>query len=48
MESDKIFGGLNIILVSDFHQFPPIVACMMASLYWPADSRHDLEDEILD
>jgi hypothetical protein len=39
--------GLNVILVGDFYQFPPIVARMTAPLYWPADSRHDSEDEIL-
>jgi hypothetical protein len=47
MENDKIFGGLNVILVKDFHQFPPVVARTTAPLYWPADSRHDSEDEIL-
>jgi hypothetical protein len=47
MENDKILEGLNIILVGNFHQFPPIVTHMMAPLYWPADSMHDSEDEIL-
>ena len=46
-EEDKIFGGLNVILVGDFHQFPPVVARLSAPLYWPADSRNDSEDDIL-
>ena len=47
VESEKIFGGLNVILVGDFHQFPPVVARRSAPLYWPADSRHDTEDDVL-
>jgi hypothetical protein len=47
MEDDKVFGGLNVVLVGDFHQFPPVVARQSAPLYWPADSRHDSEDDIL-
>ena len=46
-KEDKIFGGLNVILVGDFHQFPPVVARLSAPLYWPADSRNDSEDDIL-
>lgn len=47
VEDDKVFGGLNVILVRDFHQFPPVVARQSAPLYWPVDSRHDSEDNIL-
>ena len=49
MESgeDKVFGGMNVILVGDFHQFPPVVARQSAPLYWPVDSRNDSEDDIL-
>jgi hypothetical protein len=46
-EEDKIFGGLNVILCGDFHQFPPVVARRSAPLYWPVDSSHDSEDDIL-
>ena len=44
---EEIFGGLNMILTGDFHQFPPVVARCSAPLYWPADPKHDTEDEIL-
>ena len=46
-DEDKIFGGLNMILSGDFHQFPPVVTQQSAPLYWPVDSRHDSEDNIL-
>ena len=46
-ERDKAFGGLNVILVGDFHQFPPVVARRSAPLYWPVDPMHDAEDDIL-
>jgi hypothetical protein len=45
--NEQIFGGLNVILVGHFHQFPPVVARRSAPLYWPADSRHDSEEDIL-
>ena len=47
VENEKVFRGLNVILVRDFHQFSLVVAHMTAPLYWPADPRHDSEDEIL-
>ena len=46
-DEDKIFGGLNVILSGDFHQFPPVVTRQSAPLCWPVDSRHDSEDNIL-
>ena len=45
--NDNIFGGLNVILVGDFHQFPPVVASQSAPLYWPANAGRDSEDDIL-
>ena len=46
-KDDEVFGGLNIILVGDFHQFPPVVARRSAPLYWPVNSRQDTEEDIL-
>jgi hypothetical protein len=49
MESkdDRVFEGLNVILVGDFHQFPPVVGRQTAPLYWPVNQRRDTEDDIL-
>ena len=47
VEEDKVFGGLNMVMVGDFHQFPPVVSRQSAPLYWPVDPRHDSEEEIL-
>jgi hypothetical protein len=46
-ENDTIFGGLNVILVFDFHQFPPVVARRSAPLYYPAETSRDSEDDVL-
>jgi hypothetical protein len=46
-ETDQIFGGLNVILAGDFHQFPPVVAHRSAPLYWPVDAKHNSEEDIL-
>ena len=46
-KEDEVFGGLNVILVGDFHQFPPVVARRSAPLYWPVNSRQDTEEDIL-
>lgn len=40
--SDLPFGGVNMILVGDFHQFPPVTG---RPLYWPVDPKKaDAED----
>ena len=36
MHTDDPFGGLNVILVGDFHQFPPVANKASAPLYWPS------------
>jgi hypothetical protein len=41
-EDDRVFGGLNVILVG-----LPVVNRQTAPLYWPVDQRRDTEDDIL-
>jgi len=45
--TDQPFGGMNVILVGDFHQFPPVVTKKSAPLYWPCNSLKDTTNEIL-
>ncbi len=33
-QQDAPFGGLNIVLCGDFHQFPPVMGGPRAMLYW--------------
>lgn len=42
---DKPFGGLNIILVGDFHQFPPVAAKPSAPLYWLCNQEKDTDND---
>lgn len=35
MKNDLPFGGLNVIIVGDLHQFPPIACKAKAPLYYP-------------
>ena len=39
--SDEPFGGLNIILVGDFHQFPPVASAGTSALYVPSNPAKD-------
>lgn len=44
------FGGLNVILVGDLHQFPPVVARKRAPLYYsnvPGDTQEDHAGRLL-
>lgn len=40
-DSNLPFGGLNVVLVGDFHQFPPVVSGRSAPLYYPNDAHFD-------
>lgn len=44
---EDIFAGLNIILVGDFHQFPPVACRRSAPLYWPSNPSRNKTEEIL-
>jgi hypothetical protein len=46
-EVDKVFGGLNVIIIGDFHQFPLVIAHHSASLYCLANPQYDSEDKVL-
>ncbi|KAF9220916.1 hypothetical protein BS17DRAFT_882097 [Gyrodon lividus] len=41
------FGGLNVILVEGFHQFPPVASKRSAPLYHPCNIAVDTADEML-
>ena len=45
--SDEPFGGVNVILVGDFHQFPPVAAKPSAPLYWPCNPEKDTDKDML-
>jgi PIF1-like helicase len=47
LASDKPFGGLNVILVGDFHQFPPVVTKKSAPLFWPCNPSVDTKEEMV-
>lgn len=41
---DQLFGGVSIILIGDFHWFPPVTG---HPLYWPTDSAKDNAEEVI-
>ena len=43
----KPWGGVNVIICGDFHQFKPVVQKKMALLYWPINSLIDNEVEAM-
>jgi hypothetical protein len=46
-ESTKPFGGKNVVLVGNFHQFPPVATRASAPLFWACNLRHDTHDELV-
>ncbi|OJA15245.1 hypothetical protein AZE42_11257 [Rhizopogon vesiculosus] len=46
-DADRAFGGVNVIIIGDFHQFPPIASRRSASLYWPCNPSKDSAEELL-
>lgn len=43
--SDEPFGGLNVIIVGDFHQFLPVVTKRSTPLFWPRNPSADTREE---
>jgi len=43
-DGDSPFGGINMILVGDFHQFGPVGACL---LYWRPDNDKVNSEDLL-
>ena len=41
------FGGINVILCGDFHQFPPVAASSNDALYFPSDANRGSVDRLL-
>lgn len=42
LDSDQSFGGLNVVLCGDLHQFPPVACAKSEALYKPTDLDADL------
>ena len=45
--TNKPFSGLNVILVGDFHQFPPVAAKPSAPLYCPCNPEKDMDNKMV-
>ncbi len=45
--SSPPWGGMNIIISGDFHQFKPVVQKKSAPLYWPVNAMQDNEEEAM-
>ncbi|KAG1849316.1 hypothetical protein C8R48DRAFT_750240 [Suillus tomentosus] len=42
--SSHSFGGINIIISGDFHQFPPVATALTEALYFPVNFAHNLTE----
>ena len=45
--STDSFGGINVIICGDFHQFLPVAALTYEALYYPANIQKDSTDVLL-
>ena len=45
-QAGRSFGGLNVILCGDLHQFPPVACSKREALYHPLDTRDSLDAQI--
>lgn len=45
--TDHPFGGVNVILVGDFHQFLPVATKASAPLFWPCQVEKDTHEELV-
>ncbi len=43
--TDRSFGGVNVILAGDFHQFPPVACGARQALYHPVNRAYNTEDQ---
>ncbi|KAG2036330.1 hypothetical protein BDR03DRAFT_983103 [Suillus americanus] len=43
----KPFGGVNVIIIGDFHQFPPIAGGKNVPLFWPCNPSKDNAEKLL-
>jgi PIF1-like helicase len=43
-QSGSSFGGANVILCGDLHQFPPVAVSNSEALYWPINTQNDKMD----
>jgi hypothetical protein len=44
--SSHSFGGINIIISGDFHQFPPVATALTEALYFPINFMHSTEAQL--
>jgi PIF1-like helicase len=45
-QSDHSFGGINVILCGDLHQFPPVAKSIREALFHPVEPRDSIESKL--